>query len=88
MYEQTQTLNGRLSMWGDAMDKQVMQGLPVRLKSDLHEAKARIEHLESVAAAATLLVAFIRDEGPAAVMWQPISHVTGELGKLLNIPTD
>jgi len=88
MFEQTQTLTGRLGMWGDAMDKQVMSGLPTRLKSDLSEAKARIEHLESVAAATILLVEFIRDEGPAAVMWKPISHVTGEIGKLLNVPME
>ena len=37
---------------------------------------------------AKALVVFIRDEGPPAKEWQAISAVTGELGNLLNIPTE
>jgi len=37
---------------------------------------------------AKALVIFIRDEGPPAKEWQPISDVTGELAAILNVPTE
>jgi len=47
MFEDTQTLTGRLGLWPDAMHKQVMQGLPTRLISDLSAAKADIERKDA-----------------------------------------
>lgn len=48
MFEAVDTLTGRLGLWAQMMRNQVMKGLPIRLESDLSEAKAEIERLREM----------------------------------------
>lgn len=66
MWEQTKTLTGRLALWPQAMDKQEMRGLPVRLISDLSEARAELERLYQVEAQFAVALEAIKEAASRA----------------------